>query len=198
MLIEGKGGKSMERIFYLTFATGILYAVVSFILSNAFGDLDSDINIDWSDIGFLDIPISPFRPVVIACFVTVFGGIGLLVRRYYGLPSVLSFLIAFAAALTVSFLLYRLVVVPLYRAQNGFVHDMNEIAGRPALVTHSIYGGQYGRVRYTINGEIFSAPARSVDGLDIRQGEESIIVKVEKNLLLVQKASVPGKTAEQG
>jgi membrane protein implicated in regulation of membrane protease activity len=188
----------MESLFFLSFAVGVLYTVISFVLSNAFGDLDGDVNIDWSDIGFLDIPISPFRPIVIACFITVFGGTGLLARRYYGLPSVLSFLIAFTTALLLSYLLYRLVVVPLYRAQNGYVHHIDEVAGMPVLVTHSIYGTRYGKVRYIIDGEVFSAPARSADGLDIRQGEEAVVVEVKKNLLVVQKAAADLEAAERG
>lgn len=189
----------MEQIFFILFAVGILYSVISFLLGNVFtfGDMDADIGIDWSDIGFFDIPVSPFRPIVIAGFITVFGGIGLLLHKYYSLPAVLSSIAAFAAALLISFIVYRFVVVPVYRAQNGNVHSINDVKGLDAIVTSSIVGSSFGRIRYTADNQFYSAPARSEDGSDIRQGEKAVIVRIDKNVFYVKRKvetdlNVPG------
>ena len=84
----------MEHIFLIAFIVGILYTLISFLLGQIvdFAGGDIDVDFEWENIGFFDIPISPLKPVVIASFITVFGGVGILAYRYQGFPFLFSFL----------------------------------------------------------------------------------------------------------
>lgn len=183
----------MENIFFVAFVIGIIYTVVSFLLGTviSFGDLNTELEFDinWDDIGFFDVPISPLKPIIIASFITVFGVIGLIIYKYYKFPMILSIIIAFTAALIISFLIYHFIVIPLYRTQNRMVHDINELSDKSAIVLSSIYGNKYGKIRYTIEEGVYSGPARSVDGRDIKQGESALIVKIEKNVFFVERVN---------
>lgn len=183
----------MENIFFVAFVIGIIYTVVSFLLGTviSFGDLNTELEFDinWDDIGFFDVPISPLKPIIIASFITVFGGIGLIIYKYYKFPMILSIIIAFTTALIISFLIYHFIVIPLYRTQNRMVHDINKLSDKSVIVLSSIYGNKYGKIRYTIEEGVYSGPARSVDGRDIKQGESALIVKIEKNVFFVERVN---------
>ncbi|WP_094545948.1 NfeD family protein [Petroclostridium xylanilyticum] len=179
----------MGNIFFIAFAVGVVYTLISFLLGQilSFDGGDIDVDLDWEGIGFFDIPISPLKPVIIASFITIFGGVGLLAHRYNGMTFLLSFCLALTMALIGAFLIYKLIVIPLYRAQNTSAHDINHLQGTDAVVTSSIYGDKFGRIRYVVNDCTYSAPARSINQQDIRQGEKVIIIDVEKNVFYVEK-----------
>ncbi|MCG8498868.1 MAG: YqiJ family protein [Firmicutes bacterium] len=178
----------MEHIFLIAFIVGILYSLVSFLLGQiidfAVGDIDVDF--EWENMGFFDMPVSPLKPIVIAAFMTIFGGVGVLAYDYRKLSFLLSFLIAFLIAFAGAFVIYRFIVIPLYRAQNTSSHDIHKLQGTEAVVTSSIYGAQFGKIRYVINDCTYSAPAKSVYQKDIKQGEKVLIVEVENNVFYVE------------
>lgn len=179
----------MENLFLITFMIGVIYTVISFLLGQIvdFAGGDMDVDFGWENIGFFDIPVSPLKPVVIASFMTIFGGVGLLAYRYKGVSFALSLTMAFAIAFVSAFLIYRLIVIPLYRAQNTSAHDIDKLQGTDAVVTSSIYGDSFGRIRYVVNDCTYSAPAKSISQKDIKQGEKVLIVEVENKVFYVEK-----------
>jgi hypothetical protein len=196
----------MLKLFQVCFYTGVLYTVISFVLGNlldfagAGGDVDVDMDIDvgsgidldgGSDIhgvGHGDMPgaiISPLKPVTIAAFVTVFGGAGMIfVRNGY------SALIALAAAaclgFVVSYLLFRIIIVPLTRAQSTSAIPQAELVGSLAYATLAMKDKKFGKIHYSVEGNTYSAPAKSIDGKMIANGVPVVIIEINKNTFYVK------------
>lgn len=175
----------MLRVFQICFLTGVLYAIVSFILGQLldFMDIDGDIDIP----GDLNLfTVSPLKPIIITAFVIVFGGIGTICIMNK-LNSILSSIIATSSGLLVSFIIYRFVVIPLYRAQNTSAISQSELIGSTGKLILAIKGNYYGTIRYTRLGNTYTSPAKSINGEDIEKGEAVIIMEIKNNIYYVKK-----------
>jgi len=166
------------------FYIGIIYTAASFILGYIFDfmGLDGDIGFDGDFFGY---GISPLKPVVIAAFLTVFGGVGIIAHKN-NFNNKLSLIIALAFAITISFLIFRFVLVPLYRIQSKEVVGQKELIGHIARVVLPIRDGECGKIIYTINDNTYSAPAKSENQEMIEKGEEVVIVNIENNVYYVK------------
>lgn len=175
----------MIRFFYICFYTGVLYTAVSFILGQVFDfmGLDSDVDLDGDFFGF---GISPLKPIIIAAFVTVFGGIGIIAEKN-NLGDYISLLIALVTALGISFLIFRFILVPLYRHQSKDVVDKNGLIGHIAKVRLTIKDGNFGKIIYVVEGNTYSAPAKSDSNETIDKGDEVVIVEIRDNVFYVKK-----------
>lgn len=195
----------MLKVFQVCFATGVLFSVLSFIMGRISNfahmgvdteidvDVDTDMSVD-GDTGLSaptsaeapEISVSPLKPIVITTFVTVFGGIGM-ICTILGLTQASAAVIALISGAAAAFLLYRFIIVPLYRAQNTSARSQKELRGALAKVTLAIKGSMFGKISYTIGGNTYSAPARSIDGEDIERGIPVVIINIEKNTFYVKK-----------
>lgn len=207
--MEYIGGGILLKLFQLCFVTGVLFSVVSFLLGRIsdfshmgadtgvdthidhgfHGDFHSDTGIDAgidSAGGYSELPVSPLKPAVIAVFVTVFGGVGLICNMN-GLSSAASMLISLASGMAASCFVYFCVIVPLYRAQNTNTVSRKTLRGSIARVSLPIRGEAFGKITYTAGGNTCSAPAKSADGKDIEGGDHVVIVNIERNTFLVKK-----------
>ncbi|SCZ05877.1 NfeD family protein [Alkaliphilus peptidifermentans] len=191
----------MEKLFDICFKTGLLFTVVSFILGLIFGgetdlgvetDLDIDIDLDLdTDIEFEGVSkgvgtVSPLKPTIIAAFVTVFGGVGLMVINK-GYSDILALLIGTIFAFFVSILMYKLIIVPLHKRQT-VAHSNKSLIGHEARVILTIPHNEMGKIRYVIHKNTYTAPAKALDddGI-ITEGEIVIIKKIEKHIFYVEK-----------
>lgn len=192
----------MLKLFQVCFYTGVLYTVISFLLGHLLdfagigGDVDVDVDLDVDlDIdvdGGIDldgdmpgIAISPLKPITIAAFVTVFGGMGMiLLKNNYS--ALISAVLAAAIGFIVSYMLYRLIVVPLYKAQNTSAVSQIELIGSLAHTALPMKDGSFGKIIYTTQGNTYSAPAKSVDGAGIAKGVPVVIIDIKKNLFYVK------------
>ncbi len=178
----------MLILFQTCFFTGVLFAVVSFLLGQLFDVGDADGSIDFE--ASADLPgltISPLKPIVIVAFVTVFGGAGLM-SLHSGSSPLMALVTALGAALIVAVVMYYFVVVPLHKAQNTSAGSQQDMIGKTAITSLRILGDSFGRISYSANGNSYNAPARSVDGKDIERGAEVIVEKLERNVFYVRKA----------
>lgn len=198
----------MLKLFQVCFYTGVLYTVISFVLGNLLdfagvgGDVDIDMDIDvdvgsgidlevGSDIqgvGHSDMPgatISPLKPVTIAAFITVFGGVGMIFLKS-GYSAVIAVVAAMCLGLAVSYLLYRLIIVPLTRAQNTSAVPQAELVGSLAYATLNMKDKEYGKIHYSVGGNTYSAPAKSIDGKMIAKGAPVVIIDINKNTFYVK------------
>ena len=197
----------MLKVFQVCFYTGLFYTIISFLLGQIFefaggggGDVDAsvdfdvDVDVDMDVSGGADADagglsaahVSPLKPIVIASFITVFGGVGIICVKK-DISIMFAALIAFALAAAVSFSLYKFIVVPLYKAQNTSATSYKEMKGGLAKISLAIKGSSYGRISYVINGNTYSAPARSIDNTDIEKGANVVIINIEKNTFYVKK-----------
>lgn len=186
----------MLLLFQVCFLTGVLYTVISFILGHLldFAGVDGhiDTHVDMHVDGHIDVGghlsgagVSPIKPITIAAFVTVFGGTGMiLMRDNYG--SLLSAVIAAALGFIVSFILYRFIVVPLYKAQNTSAVSQIELIGGLAHTALTMTGNSFGKINYTVEGNTYSAPAKSIDGVAIAKGAPVVIIDIKKNVFYVK------------
>lgn len=199
----------MLKVFQVCFATGVIFSLLSFIIGRVsdishmgvdtgmHADIDTGLSADahfdtaiHTDLnGHAEIPgfpVSPLKPIVITTFVTVFGGIGMICTTN-GLSQLFSLIAALLSGTGAAFLIYRFIVVPIYRAQNTSAISQRELCGALAKVTLPIRGSQFGKISYSIRGNTYSAPARSVDGEDIERGIPVVIISIEKNTFYVKK-----------
>jgi len=163
----------MQLVFSVMLGVGVGYAVLGFLLGEFIGHSDGDVT-----------SISPLKPHVIATFIIVFGGAGLLLLRVVApLTAVpLAALIGVAAA----FLFYRVIVVPLSRAQSTTAIEIQSLVGHKAQVTERIPEGQFGKITYKVNDSTYTAPARAEDGNEIARNTFVEIVHIEKNAYFVR------------
>lgn len=196
----------MLRFFQVCFVTGALFTAVSFVLGQvthfvgmdahaghmdvgghtdmtADGHLDSQVDVH---VPFLQgLPISPLKPVIIASFITVFGGVGIIcLQKNYS--SILALFIAIAAAFAVSALIYAFILVPLYKAQSTSAVSQKELIGSIAKAVLNMNGNTYGKITYSASGNTYSAPAKSIDGREIGSGANVVIIDIKKNTFLVK------------
>lgn len=176
----------MLKLFQVCFITGTLYTVISFILGHLldFAGVDGDADIDL-DGDVAGVAVSPLKPITIASFVTVFGGVGMIFfKNGHGA------LIALAAALiigfAVAFSIYRFIVVPLYKAQNTSAVSQKELIGCLAYAALSMQNKDFGKIRYTVEGNTYSAPAISIDGASIPKGVPVVVIDINKNVFYVK------------
>lgn len=148
-------------------------------------DAHSDSNVQIHTGGTHFFTVSPLKPITLASFVTVFGGVGMICLKN-GLAVNMAVIAAVVSALAVSSLLYRFIVVPLYMAQNTSAVSQTELLGSIAKTTLAISGGSFGRIKYEVNGNTYSAPAKSVNGEDINRGVNVVIIDIKKNIFYVK------------
>ncbi|SFR14352.1 NfeD family protein [Desulfoscipio geothermicus] len=172
------------KVFQLCFWVGALFTAASFILGQLldFGELGGDV-----DSGSGESMISPFKPVVIAAFITVFGGVGIIGLQHLKLGVFGTLAAAVFCGWLVSFILFRFLIVPLYKVQNTAAVSQKDLVGMPAQVQLDIKGSSFGRITYVVNDNTYSAPARSVDGDEIPRGVRVVIVDINRNVFLVTK-----------
>lgn len=161
-------------IFFICLGVGVGFVLISFFLGEFAGEIDAD-----SPIGFL-------RPSLVATFLVVFGGVGLLLepRLFAGLAIGLAFL----AGCFLSMLVQRFIYVPLKRLENTSAVDRQMLVGQEATVTEEIPQGKYGKISFTTSqGNKLSAPAKADDGNTIPRHAAVEIIYIEKNTYFVRK-----------
>lgn len=195
----------MQTVFFICFGVGAGFTVISFLLGELLGHLDlggadvgdADINFDVNpemDIGPGFDPeiggpdevgtISPLKPSIIAAFLTVFGGVGLLlIRRFDWLFSVIG---AGLLGLLAAYLIFRFIMVPLSKRQNTSAVEKQNLIGHNAAVSEAIPQGGFGKITYYANGNTYSAPARAESGGAIGRKATVEIVGIEKHTYFVR------------
>lgn len=169
----------MEIFFWVCFGVGVGYTVIAFLLGEMF-DFFS-IGTDF-DIG----TVSPLKPTVVAAFVTVLGGVGLLLART-DLFILFTLPLAACAALFVAYVMYRFVVIPLSKAQNTSAVEVQSLIGHPARVTEKIFQGGFGQIAYSVNGNTYTSPAKADDSGEINRHESVEIMYIQDNTYFVRK-----------
>ncbi|MDR1687204.1 MAG: NfeD family protein [Clostridiales bacterium] len=130
--------------------------------------------------------VSPFKPAIIAAFLGAFGGAGMM--AFPRLSLYFAFIVAAGAGCLLSFVFYRFVYIPLYRAQNTSAVEIQSLVGKNAKVTEYIPQGKYGQITYHVNGNTYTAPAKSESGEEINRNAEVKIVAIVENTYFVKPA----------
>ena len=161
----------METLFTILLGVGVGYAILSVALGEVMGVGDSN-------------GLMPLKPSVLASFIIVFGGSGLLFMRI--MPPLTAIPLAGLFGAAIAFLFYRLIAVPLSKAQNTTAVEIQSLIGHMAKVTEKIPQGKYGKITYIVNDSTYTAPAKSEDGKEIERNTSVEIIYIEKNTYYVR------------
>lgn len=186
----------MEQVYTIVFWVGVIYTVVTFLMGGLLGLVHLDGHVDTHVGSHFDTHIDghgvsptftvfPLKPITIVSFLTVFGGIGMM-GTFKGLNAVLLFVIALASGLIAAFILYKFIVVPLYKAQNTSAFSRKKLIGMKAKVISPILEEGFGVIAYAVNGRKYNAPAQHIGKKAVAQGEEVIIYEIKDNTFYVQ------------
>jgi membrane protein implicated in regulation of membrane protease activity len=127
-----------------------------------------------------DMPgVSPFSPMLIACFVTAFGALGII---FYQIPATHSAWISGPLSLAGAFLIAATVLWVLrgvFRATQGSSESrVADVIGLEAEVITPIPEKGVGEIAYVQKGARYSAPAREQTGAPVANGQPVKIVRV--------------------
>ena len=163
-------------MYVIFFGVGVGFVLISFLLGAI---VDTECG---------NGPLAIFQPKLIAVFLTVTGGIGMIVSSRFdsALSAPIVFTISVLAGLIIAGLLNRLVIIPLHKAQNTSAHDKQATIGTWAKVISPIPQGGYGKIRYSVSGSVVTSPAKSEDGGEIKSGENVAIVYIEGGTYFVR------------
>lgn len=188
----------MDAIYQGLFWFGVIYAVAAFFIGHIThisgvdsvdtgGELPSEGDLGvhgHADTDVAAVHPSPLKPIVIASFFIVFGSTGML-GNHFGWAFSQTLSLAVIIGSMVSAGLFRYIVIPLYRLQNTSAATRDELIGLEALVTTPIYEHGFGTISYRFKDNIYNAPAKSLTGKYINQGEHAVIVKFEGKAFIV-------------
>ncbi|MDP4142885.1 MAG: hypothetical protein Q8936_00175 [Bacillota bacterium] len=190
----------MEYVYTVIFLVGAIYAVVTFLMGGLFGivhlggHIDTHIDAHFhthidshvdGQSGSSVFTVFPLKPITIVSFITVFGGIGVL-GTHSKLNAIITFILAVILGFLVSFILYKFVVVPLYKAQNTSAVSQEEIIGMQAKVISPILEGGFGTIAYVVNGSKYNAPAQHITKKAVAQGEDVLIYEIKNSVFYIQ------------
>ncbi|MBV7271871.1 hypothetical protein I6U48_02945 [Clostridium sp. PL3] len=178
----------MEYVYTIVFFIGVIYTLVTFLLGGLFDIVNLgfhiDTHVDTHSSGSI-FTVFPLKPITIVSFITIFGGVGIL-GNYYKVNKILTFILAVALGIMVSFILYKFIVVPLFKAQNTSAVSQDKLIGINAIVISPILENGFGVISYTVNGSKYNGPAQHISGKAVLQGEDVIIYEIKNNVFYVQ------------
>jgi hypothetical protein len=187
----------MLTFYFICLLVGLVFAVLSFIFAGAFeaevdagadvgADFDAGGDIAGGDVGVGDIHFPLFSPIVIACFITAFGGGGIIGLKLFPFMVVLSVPVALGAGVAVG-LLVGLIVKKLYKTlQTNAVTRAKNLVGTLAEVTEGIPAAGVGEITFSGEGSRLSGPARGEENKDIKRHAMVTITRVVGGLYYVR------------
>jgi len=179
----------MMVLFQVCFFVGIGLAILSLVL----GGLTDFLGIDGVDGMDLDLEIDglgidislPLNPVIYIVLITVFGGVGMILTMTTTFTGMVIIAISIAAGIGAGALLYRLVILPLKKAQSTSSPEKIELIGLSALVSEKIQKEGFGQISYVVNGNSFTAPARSTHNEELAAGTQVSICWIREHVFYV-------------
>jgi membrane protein implicated in regulation of membrane protease activity len=180
-------------------AVGFVFVVLSAMLGHLFGGGHGHVGGSGghAEAGgdSSDAPgVSLFSPIIMAAFVTSFGGFGLVlseieVTRRPLISAPLSILGALIVALSLVGVLRKL----MRASDSSSESKVSSLPGCVATVISVIPAGGVGEIAYVQAGTRYTAPAREEDGLPIGSGKAVTITRIVGQQCYV--TAVPAKSA---
>lgn len=160
---------------------GLFYSILAVFLGDHGG-------IDSHDVGHGGTDgVSPFKPIVIATFITLFGGFGIIGHFMSSIAAIFVFMFALAMGLIGAAAIFYAVVVPMYKCQSNSVISSESIVNTIADVITPIPLEGLGEVSYIAGGSKYTSPAKSLNQEEISKGTQVVIVNIKDNIAEVIK-----------
>jgi membrane protein implicated in regulation of membrane protease activity len=171
----------MHTIYMVCLLVGVAFSLLSLLAGNLLDGLDFDLDFDF-DFGF-DFglgAILPLKPFTVMAFIAVFGGAGLILETL--LAPLFCLLLSSAAGFAVAAALYRFVYLKLKSFETTAPREADALLLR-ARVVEAIPPGGFGKISYTLEGNILSGAAKErKPGPGIAKGAEVFIVLIQDNI----------------
>lgn len=177
----------MTTLFYaVCLVGGLLFTIVSATMGHFFdGDHGGDGHVGTgghAEAGFehSGIPgLSFFSPVVLASFITAFGGFGVLFSDIQATANVwISAPLSIVCALGVAFGVLSIFNAIFQRTQSSSESRVATLVGLPASLIASIPENGVGEIAYVQSSTRYTAPARAEKGVAIAVGASVRITRV--------------------
>jgi membrane protein implicated in regulation of membrane protease activity len=192
----------IEIVFVGCFVLGLVYAIISTIFSGIFGggheggheagfDVGHDIAGDVDSTGGADsgtIHFSPLSPVIIAMFVTAFGGMGMICLKFFKLSVYASLPIAVLAGILIAGATFFLFAALFKVTQGSSESRQSDMVGMEAEVITTIPSEGLGEVAYVSKETRYTASARSAYKTEIKAHSVVTIEKIVGNTFFVKSA----------
>ncbi len=216
----------VEAIYTICLLVGVIYTITAFVLGGFgghFGDAGNagsfthDYGVGGHDTGQGsafgstaeggEVIFGPFSPIVIAFFLTSFGGTGLILVSSTRLPVVSTLLMAALSGFVLAWLMVKFFNRVLGRIQSSSEVRVHTLIGLDAEVTVAIPQTGVGEIAYIAMGSRYVAPARSDETTAIPRYSAVRITRIVGHIFFVRPVmeeqlrampDVPRETAEVG
>lgn len=158
---------------------GALFAVVSVLIGDVLSTaLD----------GALDFLSADYlNPTVLATFITIFGGAGIMLSRYSPLGTAAALILSIAAGAAGGTLIHLFYVKPMKNSENSTGYSMSGLPGKVAEVLVPIPASGYGEVLVRSSAGNSNQIAASFERTDIQAGDRVVIVEVKDGAVYVSR-----------
>lgn len=164
----------------LTF--GLLYSVIALLFGGDHHGVDSH---DSGDTGVDGV--SPFKPIVIASFITFFGGFGIIGHYLFAQASLWILLASIALGFVGAAAIFYTIVVPLYKSQSNSMVSCDSLKSTTGDVITPIPSQGLGEISYVAGDVKYTSPAKSASEEEIPKGSRIVIVDIKDNVATVIK-----------
>lgn len=131
------------------------------------------------------VHFSPLSPIVIAMFLTAFGGAGLITSGPLGLKPLVSVPLSVVAGFAVGALTFLLFYKLVQATQASSEAAVAGLVGLEAEVTVPIPRDGTGEIAYVARGTRYTAPARSAEGITLAAHTPVVIRRIAGNTFFV-------------
>lgn len=182
-------------IYAICLVVGLLFTLISAVAGHMFGGHDGgDIGTGGhAEAGFDDsgIPgISFFSPLVMACFLTAFGGFGIVFSGIKATENIwLSAPLSIACALGFAVVVLWVFNAVFTRTQSSSESRVATLVGQVAATISPIPENGVGEIAYVQGGTRYTAPARCEKGKPVPTGQTVKITRVVGTQFYVETAN---------
>ncbi len=198
----------LENIFLVMFVAGLVFMVISAIMSGAFesefgegsafgdgdasamgGDVGEGGAHGTAEVGWASHDLatfSPLSPTVICAFITAFGGVGFLSLHTWEMGPIASSAMALVAGVVFGGAIFLSLAWVFDKTQGSSVGRASSVVGREAEVIEPVPSQGSGRVAYVLSGQRMTMPAQTADGASIPQGAQVLVKEVTQQYLVVE------------
>ena len=170
-------------IYLVCLVLGLCFTFISAIFGHFFGGHATDVGTGGhAEAGYdhSGVPgLSFFSPTVLACFVTAFGGCGLVLTH---IPSTrspwISAPISAVAGVLMALLAFLLFNYMFKLTQSSSESRVSTLIGQTASIQTPIPANGVGEISYIQGGSRYTAPARTADGSAVPAGKPVRITRV--------------------
>ena len=174
------------QIYIICLGVGLLFTITSAIFGHFFGGGHAEAGLDSHGMP----GISAYNPLIVASFITAFGGLGIIFHEIPATSGVwLSAGLALAGALVIAGLLLVLLRALFRDTQGSSEGIVAEAIGMIGHVITPIPENGVGEIAYVQAGSRYTAPAREEKGTAVANGQAVKITRIVGTQFYVAPAS---------